>query len=144
MTLSRRRFVLGTALVAVLAACKSSDKTQRCKHCGMKIDPASPWRVELVLSDGGTLVFDTPHCAFSSWRSGASKVLSIRAQEYYERTWRSGDELRFVLGSDVVGPMGADLVPVSPERVTKFIQDHSAERALRVEEVTADVLKQVK
>jgi hypothetical protein len=110
----------------------------------MKIDPASAWRTDLVASDGTTTSFDTPRCALTSWRSGKSQAASLRVQEYYERTWRSAEELRFVIGGDVVGPMGPDLVPVEPSRVTKFIQDHGADRALRVDEITADVLAAMK
>jgi hypothetical protein len=36
--------------------------------------------------------------------------------------------------------MGPDLVPVDPSRVTKFIQDHGADRALSLDEVTLQVL----
>lgn len=140
----RRDFILAMMTSAVVAACKGKAAEQRCKHCGMKIDPASAWRADLVATDGTTTSFDTPRCALTSWRSGKSQAASLRVQEYYERTWRSADELRFVIGGDVVGPMGPDLVPVEPSRATKFIQDHGADRALRVDEITADVLAAMK
>jgi hypothetical protein len=136
----RRREVLALA-AALLLGCKSSP---RCKHCGMKIDPASAWRADLLAADGSTTSFDTPRCALTSWRSGKSQATSMRVQDYYDRRWHDAEELRFVIGGDVVGPMGPDLVPVDPSRVTKFIQDHSADRALRVGEVNMDVLAQIK
>lgn len=107
----------------------------------MKIDPASAWRTELH-GPGGELLagFDTPRCAFQAWRSGKVPAAGLRVAEYYDRVPRAGSELRFVVGSDVVGPMGPDLVPVDPSRVEKFLHDHAATRALRVDEVTADVL----
>jgi hypothetical protein len=39
--------------------------------------------------------------------------------------------------------MGPDLVPVDPARVSKFIQDHAADRALRLDEITPEVLASV-
>ncbi len=141
----RRREILALVVATALAAaCKGKAAPQRCKHCGMVIDPASAWRTDLVDADGTTTSFDTPRCALTWWRSGKGKATSLRAQEYYERRWRNGDELRFVLGGDVVGPMGPDLVPVDPSRVTKFIQDHGAEKALRLDEITMDVLSSIK
>lgn len=140
----RRDFILLAATTIAAAACKSKSAEQRCKHCGMKIDPASAWRTDLVAPDGTTTSFDTPRCALTSWRTGKSQAASLRVQEYYERQWRSGDELRFVIGGDVVGPMGPDLVPVDPARATKFIQDHGADRALRLDEITTDVLSGMK
>jgi nitrous oxide reductase accessory protein NosL len=138
----RRELIVGAAAALVAAACKKAE--QQCKHCGMRIDPESPWRTELLAADGSATSFDTPRCALTSWRSGKSQAIAVRVQEYYERKWRGGEEVRFVLGGDVVGPMGPDLVPVDPSRVTKFIQDHGADRALRLEEVTLDVLSSIK
>lgn len=142
--MNRREFVLGSSLILVsaasvtsLAACK---KEARCKHCGMKIDPSSAWRAELVGADGAATVFDTPRCALTSWRSGTTPAAAIRVQEYYDRQQRDGNDVRFVIGGDVIGPMGPDIVPVDPPRSSKFIQDHGADRALRLEEVTPEIL----
>jgi hypothetical protein len=110
----------------------------------MKIDPASPWRAELVLPDGTRMPFDTPRCAFTVLRSGKAPGAVLRVQEYYDRQWRPADELRFAVGGDVLGPMGADLVPIDARWQTKFIQDHGADRTLKAEEVTPAVLGALK
>lgn len=140
----RREFLLLAVASIAAAACKGKTAEQRCKHCGMKIDPESAWRADLVAADGSTTSFDTPRCALTSWRTGKSQATALRVQEYYDRRWRNADELRFIIGGDVVGPMGPDLVPVDPSRATKFIQDHGADRALRLDEVTTDVLGSMK
>jgi copper chaperone NosL len=130
----RRSFVVGAILTA---ACK---KESRCKHCGMRIDPSSPWRSELVAENGTVTSFDTPRCAFTSWRRGATPAKTLRAQDYYERRWAGAEELRFVVGGDVLGPMGPDLVPVERGRAMKFVQDHGADRAYAADEVTLALL----
>jgi len=141
--MNRRRFVLALTAVSLvslggLSACK---KEARCKRCGMKIDPASPWRAELVGPGGEVTVFDTPRCALNSWRSGQTPAKTLRVQEYYDRDWRDGSTVRFMIGGDVSGPMGPDFVPVDPSRVTKFIQDHGAERALELAQIDEAFLK---
>lgn len=142
--MNRRSFVLGScvAVVSVVSAtgCK---KEARCKHCGMKIDPASVWRAELVGDDGKVTQFDTPRCALTSWRSGTTPAKAIRVQEYYERQMRDGNDVRFIVGGDVVGPMGPDIVPVDPRHSSKFIQDHAADRALRLDEITPQILSNI-
>lgn len=144
--MNRRQFVLvlsssiALASVGALGGCKKAD---RCKHCGMKIDPASTWRSDLVSDDGKLTAFDTPRCALTSWRSGATPAKSIRVHEYYDQRTRDGNDVRFVIGGDVLGPMGPDLVPVDPPRASKFIQDHAGDRALRLDEVTTPVLAAV-
>ena len=139
--MNRRDFVLGLSCATVaLVVGVSCKKEARCKNCGMKIDPTSAWRSELIGEDGSVTSFDTPRCAFQSWRSGKTAAKTIRVQEYYDRQTRDGADVRFVIGGDVVGPMGPDLVPIDPPRASKFIQDHGAERALRVDEITLQVL----
>lgn len=138
--MKRRDFVLGAGCVALFGSAVACRKDARCKHCGMRVDPASGWRAELVGDDGKVTTFDTPRCALQSWRAGTTPAKSIRVQEYYDRQTRDGNDVRFVIGGDVVGPMGPDLVPVDPPRASKFIQDHGADRALRLDEVTTQVL----
>ncbi|CAN5924387.1 nitrous oxide reductase accessory protein NosL [soil metagenome] len=145
MTTNRRHFLLAMAgaAAAAITAASGCKKEARCKNCGMKIDPSSPWRAELLAADGAVTTFDTPRCALQSWRSGKTPAKSLRVQDYYDRQSRDGSELRFVIGGDVVGPMGPDLVPVDPARVSKFIQDHAADRALRLDEITPEVLASI-
>jgi hypothetical protein len=139
--LGRRRALALAAAHTLTAGCK---REVRCQHCGMKIDPASPWRAELVAPDGRRTPFDAPRCAFTVLRSGKAPGATLRVQEYYERQWRAADELRFAVGGDVLGPMGPDLVPIDPKWQTKFIQDHGADRTLKAEEVTPSVLAALK
>jgi len=109
----------------------------------MKIDPASPWRADLVLADGSAIHFDTPRCALTAWRRGAVPAASIRVQDYYDRQWREGKDVLFVVGSDVMGPMGVDLVPVDRARADKFAEDHEGARPLPVDAVTAELLAEL-
>jgi nitrous oxide reductase accessory protein NosL len=135
-----RRHVL-FALVLAAACSRTGD---RCAFCGMKIDPASAFRAELV-RDGKTRAFDAPRCAFGA-RLAEGSSDRLRVQEYYDRAWRDAAEVRFVVKSDVQGPMGPDLVPVDPARVTKFIADHAPGqgRALAASDVTKDVLAELR
>lgn len=108
------------ALLLVLA-CRQS---QRCATCGMKIDPASPW-VSYVTIGGKEQPFDTPSCAFTAWRKAGSVADGARFREYYSQELKPAKELQFVRGSDVVGPMGPDLVPVALETARRFARDHN-------------------
>jgi hypothetical protein len=121
------------ALTMMLIACKSADA--RCAHCGMKIDPASPFLAEL---DGRK--FDTPRCALIEWVSGGKRG-TVSVQDYYDRAKHPASDVRFVTGSDVVGPMGAELVPVDESRVAKFEKDHGGTRALALADIDEKALQ---
>lgn len=128
-----RRTALVLCLAIVAAACK---REARCENCGMKLEPTSAWNAELIVA-GTTKRFDTPHCALTA-RIGSTST--IRVQEFYERKWRDGTDVRFVSGSDVLGPMGEDFVPVDPARAPKFIADHGGS-AFALDEIPPKLLK---
>lgn len=98
-----------------LVSCSDEAERARCSECGMFIEAESEWT---VLS--GETEYDAPKCAFRAEGSAAT----LRFNEYYGSGVREGTALRFVVESDVQGPMGVDLVPVAPERVEHFIADH--------------------
>jgi hypothetical protein len=120
---TRRFFALVVLLILVLTsvACRRSE---RCATCGMKIDPASPW-VSYVVIDGREQPFDTPGCAFAGWRKAGAKGENGRFREYYSQQMKPAKELLFVRSSDVVGPMGPDLVPVDESTARRFARDHN-------------------
>jgi copper chaperone NosL len=127
---------LAVALV-LLAACKAD--VARCAHCGMKIDPKSPWNAEL--DDGPKVLrFDTPRCALSEWVAHHEHG-TVRVQDYYDRKLRPATEVRFVTGSDVIGPMGPAMVPVDTARVAKFEKDHGGAYAYALAEIDEKALR---
>lgn len=131
---SRRRFLLASFALAL--ACKSSVK--RCAHCGMKIDETSAFHAELEI-DGARESFDTPRCALSEWKSRGRGTVFV--QDYYDRVLQDGSRLRFVIGSDVIGPMGPDIVPVDTARSAKFVKDHGG-KDYALGELTTELLGQ--
>ena len=134
--LARRAVLLLVCAGLLAAACT---RETRCATCGMRVDPKSTWRADLVTANG-LVHFDTPRCALLAWRGGKTVASSLMLADFYDQRWQSAEGLRFVLGSDVVGPMGADLVPVDPARTPKFLSDHNGARALALAEITPNVL----
>lgn len=135
IALPRRRLLAATAMLA-LGACKPQN---RCKTCGMVLDDSSRFRADL--REGASVMrFDTPKCAFQALRSGGSTGI-LHAKGYYTQVERPEPELRFAAGSDVLGPMGIDLVPVEREHAKRFEQEHGAKRLYEAAEVTLAVLR---
>jgi nitrous oxide reductase accessory protein NosL len=141
--MKRALFLLALA-TAFTAACSRPAPTDRCERCGMKLDPAhASWSAELVTSDGTTHHYDAPRCALEARRDLAASVKELRVHEYYDTKMRSANDVVFVIGSDVDGPMGPDLVPVDPTKAKKFIADHAAKRAIPLAEITPPVLAEL-
>lgn len=130
--MKRRTFALGAVSAGfVLAACGASNEeaaaqpTDRCAHCGMHI--AGDWLTSgTTRADGVRVEFDTPKCLFAFLGGEAGRgATESWVTEYYGREHRGIDAVVYVDGSDVMGPMGNDLLPIEGrERADGFVRDH--------------------
>ena len=135
--IARRELLLGSVLL--LASCS---RKPRCRRCGMVLDPKSRWLVTMTLADGSTEQFDTPKCAFFTLRSGErEKGAKLVFKSYYGQKTVDEGALVFAKGSDVLGPMGEDLVPVEPELAQKFKVEHKAKEMLKAADVTKAIVE---
>lgn len=106
----------------------------------MRVDRASPFAASLERG-GATAYFDAPRCALEAWaRAPAPDATVARFTEYYSRRMTGAPELRFVEGSDVVGPMGPDVVPVAAGDVERFVREHHGKRVLDAVEARREAL----
>jgi copper chaperone NosL len=125
----------GRALLALLCALAAAcSRPVRCATCGMKIDRASPWTAELTF-EGREVFFDTPRCAIVAFRGPFRGATEAHFREYYSQETRPAAGLSFIVGSDVLGPMGPDLVPVEAGRARRFALDHNGAPPRTLEEL---------
>ncbi len=109
--------LLPLALTLALVACgeRSAEagaaergSHMRCAQCGMRLDTAPQWRAGLGEDTG----FDSPKCLFRWTASQGRGTETAWFTEYYSSERKPLVDLVFVVGSDVLSPMGDDLVPV--------------------------------
>lgn len=115
----------------------------RCAFCGMRVAAGSHWAAGAVADSGTALAFDTPACLFRYRQAhGAASMRGEWVTEYYSQAGTHADArtLRYVVGSDLVGPMGPDVIPIEPVRVDAFKRDHHGRADLPFGEVTPTVI----
>ena len=62
--------------------------------------------------------------------------------DYYGLSWIDARKAWYVLGSDVYGPMGRELIPLEREAdAREFMKDHKGMRIIRFSEATPEVIK---
>ncbi len=124
----------------------------RCAVCGMFVANFPDWAASITFKDGTMAWFDGPKDLFTFMsdltrydaRHKASDLVDIRVKDYYGLKATDGRKAFFVLGSDVLGPMGRDLVPFASEAGARdFLKDHRGHRLLTFLEVTPELLKQM-
>jgi nitrous oxide reductase accessory protein NosL len=106
----------------------------RCPVCGMFVAPFRNWVAAAVLADGRTLFFDGPKDLLRfrfdpvRYRSAPEKIAALHVTDYYTLRLIPAGEAFFVIGSDVLGPMGHELVPLATrEAAESFRRDHGGD-----------------
>jgi copper chaperone NosL len=124
----------------------------KCPVCGMFVAGFPDFLAAVVFRDGATAYFDGCKDMFrflfetDKYAPGRkrSDIASVWVTDYYSLGWIDGAKALYVRGSDVLGPMGRELIPFGKEPEAKgFMKDHKGEALFRFDEITPDVLKDV-
>lgn len=147
-----RALVLATGLSACLSAIPAppTEPQGNCAVCGMFVANFPDWAAAVTFKDGTTAWFDGPKDLFACLldlgryapRRKMADIVSVRMKDYYGLAPIDGRKAFYVLGSEVMGPMGRELVPFASEADARdFVRDHKGKRILGFQEVTPAVLK---
>jgi nitrous oxide reductase accessory protein NosL len=124
----------------------------KCPVCGMFVAKYPDWVAEIIFKDGSYAVFDGAKDMFKYYfnfgKYNPSKKLSdidsIYVTNYYDLTFIDGYKAVYVIGSDVYGPMGRELIPFEKEEdAREFMRDHKGKSLLRFKSVTMELIKQL-
>jgi copper chaperone NosL len=159
----RRAFVLQLPLAFLLAALPLSQArasapaidlpapkpSDVCPVCGMFVAKYPHWIATVLYQDGHADHFDGPKDFFKylldmkKYARGRMReqIARMGATGYYGGARIDAGSAVYVLGSDVLGPMGHELVPHSDEAEAKeFSADHKGRRILRFADITPALL----
>ncbi|MCW8905650.1 MAG: nitrous oxide reductase accessory protein NosL [Sedimenticola sp.] len=121
-----------------------------CPVCGMFVAKYPSWVASVQYRDGHMHHFDGAKDLYKylldlpRWAPGhqAENIVTIGVTEYYSLALIDAQQAWYVIGSDVLGPMGHELIPLeSEEDANAFMQDHKGVRILRHGEVTQEMLE---
>lgn len=121
-----------------------------CPVCGMFVAKYPEWVAAVVFKDGHTHYFDGAKDLFKFMRDmgsyapghGPGDIAVVAVTDYYGVKTLDARGAFFVVGSDVLGPMGHELVPLaSKQDADEFMADHKGKRILTFDQVGAELLK---
>ena len=117
-----------------------------CPVCGMLVAPYPYWIATVLFSDGSADHFDGAKDLFKylhdmpKYARGRTKdaIRAIGVTDYYTPDQRIDARAAiYVVGSDVLGPMGHEFVPLADAAdAAEFMKDHKGKRTLTFEEAT--------
>ena len=127
-------------------------KNDKCPVCGMFVAMYPDIIAEIIFKDGTYAVFDGCKDMFRYYLNmkkynpskNINDIDSIYVHEYYDLKIIDGRKAYYVVGSDVYGPMGRELVPFrSEEDASAFKYDHKG-KILSFRDITEEVVKAIK
>lgn len=119
-----------------------------CPICGMLVSKYPHWVATIVYKDGHAHHFDGAKDMFKFWfdppkyAAGHSReqMTRIAVTDYYNLQPIDAKTALYVIGSDVLGPMGHEFVPLaSMADAEDFMKEHKGKRILRFDQVTKDL-----
>ena len=124
----------------------------KCPVCGMFVYKYPKWAS--VMEEKGHMLYfdgvkDMLRFYFDPTRWGKyewfdPKQAKILVRDYYTQKMLDGREAFYVIGSDVLGPMGKELIPLkSKEAARKFLADHQGKTNLRFDAITPKTLRRL-
>lgn len=123
-----------------------------CPVCGMFVALYPDWTATVLYKDGHAHHFDGAKDLFKylsnlpKFAPGHARddIAAIGVTEYYGVTRIDARAAWYVIGSDVLGPMGHELVPLATQaEAEEFMRDHQGRRIIRFNEVTPALLDQL-
>jgi nitrous oxide reductase accessory protein NosL len=121
----------------------------RCPVCGMFVASHPWWIAQIVYEDGHAVFFDGGKDLFSYLQArkkdsrdlDGPPIAAIFVTSYYDRKPIDARTASFVVGSDVLGPMGPELVPhASFGEASEFSRDHDGSKIVGFDDVTPDLI----
>ena len=121
----------------------------KCPVCGMFVSKFPKWVAQIQLQDGHNHYFDgvkdmmkfyfnpTKYHAHSN-----EQILQMNVTDYYSLESTDGKKAYYVLGSNVYGPMGEELIPFKNEdEAKKFMTDHFGKKVVSFDEIKEEMIK---
>lgn len=124
--------------------------TDKCPVCGMFVAKFPDFVARLVFEDGSSDYFDGVKDMMKYYHNPgayepaktARKIASIQVTDYYALKPVDGRQAYYVIGSEVFGPMGKELIPFQEESAAReFVKDHKGKSILRFQEIKPDLVK---
>lgn len=124
----------------------------KCLVCGMFVAKYPDWAAVIEYTNGRVIWFDGVKDLLKGLLApgkyglpkAQSDIKAIWVKDYYTLTFVDGRSASYVLGSDIMGPMGKELIPFAKGPDAKgFLKDHSGEKILRFDQLTSDIVKKL-
>jgi nitrous oxide reductase accessory protein NosL len=123
--------------------------TVSCGNCGMYPARYPKWQTQIVFTDGSMMPFDGCKCMFGfmfqmdryDTRHTIDDVAAVWVKDYGSGDWMQAAAASYVVGSDVMGPMGKELIPFGAHADAVAFQKENNGTLAEYDSIDMDTLK---
>lgn len=117
----------------------------KCAVCGMFVAKYPGWIAEIIFKDGSAVFFDGPKDLFTCYfnikkyvpQKSREEIAAMYVTSYYSGALIDAATAFYVLGSDITGPMGKELIPCAGlAEAGEFMKDHKGEKILAFKQLS--------
>lgn len=122
----------------------------KCPVCGMFVVKYPDWTMVVKFKDGSHVFFDGTKDMFKYLfemkqydpSRKPEDVGDVLVKDYYRLSFMDARKAWYIMGSDVYGPMGRELIPMEKEDdAREFMNDHKGKKILKYSDITREVIK---
>ena len=124
-----------------------------CPVCGMFVSKYPNWIAQIIFDDKSYVFFDGTKDMFKYYfdlhkynpQKTTDGILMIWVTDYYTTRLIDGKKAVYVTNSDVLGPMGNELIPHASEKAAShFVKDQGGDKILRFSEIDLDLVESLR
>jgi nitrous oxide reductase accessory protein NosL len=120
-----------------------------CGKCGMYPARYPQWQSQIIFTDGSMAPFDGCKCMFGfmhnmgQYDAGHTMddIAEIWVRDFKTGEWLDAGTAHFVVGSDVMGPMGKELIPFQDQAAAALFQKEHGGDLAAFDMITMETLK---
>ena len=138
------------SLLFFLVSCNNSSKkiSYKCVHCGMNTQKKLEWQGKIQEKED-TKYTCSPRCLLITYqkeKENKNAEISNKKwilKDYYTQKNIDATKSFFVIGSNVLGAMGKDLIPFESEKSAKaFLDEHQGKKIIPFEKIETKTIKE--
>ena len=116
-------------------------KDEKCQVCGMYLHYYPNWVSQINYPKNETYKFDGIKDMMKFYFNNQEGIVDVLVQDYYTLKTIDAKEAYYVLGSDVLGPMGNELIAFRDKKSANvFFFDHRGKQLVHFNELTAKMV----
>ena len=117
-------------------------KKDKCPVCGMFVYKYPKWVSMAILESGERVYFDGVKDMMKYYLPSKDHVKALYGQDYYSKKIFDLGKGYFVIGSDVHGAMGSELIPFkNKEDAQSFLHQHRGKKMVQLQDIDLKTLE---